>query len=38
MKEMGEKAWKRVEQNFTMERMAKQNEEYYYELLRGCAE
>jgi glycosyltransferase involved in cell wall biosynthesis len=35
MNEMGKKAWKHVEQNFTMERMAKQNEEYYYELLQG---
>lgn len=35
IKEMGENARERVEQNFTMERMAKQNEEYYYELLQG---
>ncbi len=38
LKEMGKNAWERVEQNFTMERMAKQNEDYYYKMLQGRGE
>ena len=31
--EMGRKGRERVNENFTMEQMAKQNEDYYYDLL-----
>jgi len=31
--EMGTNAWKRVQRDFTAERMAKKNEEFYYEIL-----
>lgn len=32
-REMGDKGWERVRRHFAMERMAKRNEEFYYELL-----
>jgi len=34
-RQMGERGRKRVLQHFTMEQMAKNNEDYYYELLQG---
>jgi hypothetical protein len=30
---MGQKGRERLEKNFTMEQMARQNEDYYYDLL-----
>jgi len=33
MEQMGRNAWERVQRHFTMEQMAKKNEDYYYELL-----
>ena len=36
-REMGAKACKRIQDHFTLEKMAKRNEQYYYDLLRGPA-
>ena len=33
MEQIGRNAWERVQRHFTMEQMAKKNEDYYYELL-----
>ena len=33
MEQMGRNGWERVQRHFTMEQMAKKNEDYYYELL-----
>ena len=35
IREMGQKGKERLNQNFTLERMARENEEYYYNLLDG---
>ena len=35
IREMGQKGRERLNQNFTLERMARENEEYYYNLLDG---
>ncbi len=34
---MGARAWERVQEHFTMEKMARRNEEYYYELSRDSS-
>ena len=37
LEKMGGKAWERVQEHFTMEKMARRNEEYYYELSRDSS-
>ena len=36
--EMGARAWERVQKHFTVEQMAKKNEDYYYDLLQNHPE
>lgn len=35
IQQMGDEAWKRIQQDFTVEQMAKKNEGYYYDILAG---